>query len=503
MTEHVHPERRKKLDELRSRGIVPYAHKFESPRPIAEVIEEFERENPEGTAKEDEKPLSARIAGRIMARRDFGKAMFLDLKDRSGRMQAYLRKNDIGDEAFDAMSAVDLGDFIGVEGQVGRTQKGETTIFATGYTFLTKSLRPLPEKWHGLRDVETRYRKRYVDLFTNDHVADIFRTRAAVIQSLRRFLDDRGFIEVETPMMHPIAGGAAARPFVTHHNALDMRLYLRVAPELYLKRLLVGGLERVYELNRNFRNEGISPRHNPEYTMLEAYCAYFDYQDLMDLIEEMICAAAEPLLGPELKCPAIEGDERQVSLARPWRRAKYADLFEEATGVGLRDTEGVLRVAAEMKSDVEGRDPIAVAGEIFEEKVEPGLFDPVFVYDYPAEISPLSKCRVDDPSTAERFELFARNMELVNAFSELNDPIDQEERFIKQVESKDEEAPAEVDFDYVEALEHGMPPAGGLGIGIDRLTMLFTGTHNIREVILFPLLRHQSDGASAEPDTGD
>ncbi len=509
MTSSIHPDRRKKLDALRELGVNPYANRYEAPRPIADVLREFAKKNPQAAPAEGDEAAAApaesvrvegvRVAGRVMALRDHGKSIFLELKDRTGRMQVYLRKNDIGDEAFEKLGLVDLGDFLGADGDVDKTRKGEITIFATGFTFLSKALQPIPEKWHGLRDVETRYRKRYVDLFANDEVAEAFRVRAMIIRRLRRFLDDQGFTEVETPMMHPIAGGAAARPFVTHHNTLDMQLYLRIAPELYLKRLLVGGMERVYEINRNFRNEGISTRHNPEYTMLEAYCAYADYNDLMDLVERMIVDAAEPMFGEEPKIPTPDG--RTLDLSRPWRRAKYRDLFQEATGVDMNDRDAVVAYAKSIGIDVEGdRDFHAIANDVFEEKVEPDLFEPTFVYDYPVEISPLSKCREDDPSTAERFELFIRNMEMVNAFSELNDPIDQEERFRRQVDSKDEEAPAEVDYDYVTALEHGMPPAAGLGLGVDRLAMIFTNAQSIRDVILFPLLRHQASGG--EPDAG-
>jgi len=488
MTSHIHPDRLSKLEELRRRGVSPYAHRFEDPRPIDDVKRDFLEKNPEGS--EESRTVGARVAGRVMARRDHGKSMFLDLKDRSGTIQAYLRKNIVGEEAYDLLSLVDLGDFLGVEGSVDRTRMGEVTIFAESYRFLTKALQPIPEKWHGLRDVEIRYRKRYVDLFANDEVAQVFRARATIVRCLRKFLDERGFIEVETPMMHPIAGGAAARPFVTHHHTLDMRLYLRVAPELYLKRLLVGGLERVYELNRSFRNEGISTRHNPEYTMLEAYCAYVDYRFLMDLVEEMIVRAAEALFGEDPKVPAAQ--DRELDLTRPWRRARYRDLFRDATGLDLEEErEAVLERARQAGFETEGRHYHAAANDLFEAEVEPGLFQPTFVYDYPVEISPLSKARADDPSTAERFELFLRNMEIVNAFSELNDPVDQEERFRRQVESKDEEAPAEVDLDYVEALEQGMPPAGGLGLGVDRLTMVLTNQSSIRDVILFPLLRPQ------------
>jgi lysyl-tRNA synthetase class 2 len=480
-----HADRRAKLEELRARGIAPYAHKYEDAAPIGGVVAGFDEEH----------PGEARIAGRIMAVRRHGKAMFADLKDHSGRMQAYFKRDVLGEESFDLLRLVDLGDFLGVRGPVGKTRTGEVTIFVDEWTFLTKALRPIPEKWHGLKDVELRYRRRYVDLFANDEVASVFRTRSAVVRGLRAYLDARGFLEVETPMMHSIAGGAAARPFVTHHNTLDMQLYLRVAPELYLKRLLVGGLDRVYELNRSFRNEGISTRHNPEYTMLEAYCAYADYRDCMDLVEEMICNVAESILGPEMRVPA--GEDGSIDLRPPWRREKYRDLFLDAAKIELEDREGVLALAARKEIPTGDRDFHAVANDLFEELVEPGLVQPTFVYDYPTAISPLSKSRADDPTTAERFELFIRSMELVNAFSELNDPMDQEARFRAQVESRDPEAPAKVDLDYVEALEHGMPPAAGLGLGVDRLTMLLTNSASIRDVILFPLLR-PSEGDETE-----
>jgi len=477
MSTTPHPDRLAKLEGLRALGVNPYAHKYEGIRPIGEVLSSFV-ENEE---------VEVRVAGRIMGSRSHGKSMFVDLKDRTGKIQVYLKKDSLGEESYAVLKMVDLGDFLGVRGRVGKTRTGEVTIFAEEWTLLTKALQPIPEKWHGLRDVELRYRRRYVDLFSNDEVAEIFRMRTRIVRELRHFLDDRGFLEVETPMMHPIAGGATARPFVTHHNTLDMDLYLRVAPELYLKRLLVGGFERVYELNRSFRNEGISTRHNPEYTMLEAYCAYVDYAWLMDFVEEMICSVATAVLGPGAKISGGEGAE--IDLARPWKRARYRDLFREAVGVDLDDRDGV--AAAARKHDIapDGRGHHALANDLFEALVEPGLSRPTFVYDYPVEISPLAKCREDEPGTAERFELFIRNMEIVNAFSELNDPIDQERRFRAQVETRDPEAPAKVDVDYVRALQHGMPPAGGLGLGVDRLTMLLANAESIREVILFPLLR--------------
>ena len=478
-------ERRDKADQLAALGFDPCGQKYPDPEPIEEVRSRC----PEQDVDAADAPR-ARAAGRVMRFRDHGKVVFLDLADRTGSIQVYIRKQDVGDDDFRIVKLLDLGDHLGVEGTVRKTRKGEISIFATGLTFLGKALLPIPEKWHGLRDVELRYRRRYVDLFANPAVREVFVRRAAVVRELRFYLDSRRFLEVETPMMHPIAGGAAARPFVTHLNVLDMPLYLRIAPELYLKRLLVGGLERVYEINRNFRNEGMSPRHNPEFTMLEVYQAYADYQDMMDLTEGLVAAAAR-LVSDDL---SITYQGTALDFSPPFRRARYHDLFEEAVGCSFHDRE---RVEARARA-LEVWNPAAPyeknANEVFEHLVEPTLVQPTFVYDYPRAICPLTKTRRDQPDIAERFELFIHRMELANAFTELNDPVDQEARFRAQVNTHDEEAPAEVDHDYVRALAHGMPPAGGLGVGIDRLIMLLTDAASIKDVILFPFMKRIEEG---------
>ena len=474
----VPEERTKKLETMRERGINPYANRYEPTQPVAAALSAIEK----GTAG------TVRVAGRLVAIRHHGKSAFLKLKDGTGTIQIYFQRDRLGEEVYKTYKLLDLGDFIGVEGEGGRTRTEELTIFADSFTVLTKSLLPPPEKWHGLRDVELRYRHRYVDLFANDEVTKVFRLRSQVVSEMRRFMEGRQFLEVETPMMHPIAGGATARPFTTHHNTLDMELFLRIAPELYLKRLLVGGLDRVFEVNRSFRNEGISPRHNPEYTMLEAYQAYADYTDMMELTESLIKHLVRTVLGESTTSLQYQG--RDVSIDGDWARRGYGDLLQEHAGLGLdASPEQVSAAAKKLGIETEGVEHWKLLNEIFEKKVEPTLTDPTFVIDYPVQISPLSKTKADDPAIAERFELFISSMEIVNAFSELNDPLDQEDRFRRQVESRDEEAPAEVDLDYVNALLYGMPPAGGMGLGVDRLVMLLTDSPSIRDVILFPLLR--------------
>jgi len=478
-------ERMDKVRRLVSLGVDPFGHRYDGVEPIAAVRARCPEED-----VEDAEAPRARAAGRIMRMRDHGKVVFLDIVDRSGAIQVYIKKNIIGDEAFEVVKCLDLGDHLGVDGGVKKTKKGEVSIFATGLEYLGKALLPIPEKWHGLKDVEIRYRRRYVDLFANPEVRDAFVKRAALIRNIRGYLDARGFLEVETPMMHPIAGGATARPFVTHLNVLDMPLYLRIAPELYLKRLLVGGLERVYEINRNFRNEGMSPRHNPEFTMLEVYQAYADYQEMMDLTEGLVVEAARNHAGGT----RIEYQGTPIDLTPPFRRARYHDLFREAAGFDFGDREKVAARAKELEVWDAEAPPDKVAGEVFEALVEPTLVNPTFVYDYPKVLCPLTKASRSEPDVAERFELFIHRMELANAFTELNDPVDQEARFKAQVATRDEEAPAEVDYDYVRALAHGMPPAGGLGVGIDRLVMLLTDAASIKDVILFPFMRKVEEG---------
>jgi lysyl-tRNA synthetase class 2 len=439
-------------------------------------------------------------SGRILAIRSFGKANFLVLSDGKARIQVYIRQDSLAPLDFRVFKLLDLGDFVGVGGHLFRTKTHELTIWASALTFLAKCLIPLPEKWHGLQDIELRYRQRYLDLAVNAESRQVFEVRARVVAAIRAFLDARGFLEVETPMMQPIAGGALARPFVTHHNALDLDLFLRIAPELYLKRLLVGGIERVYEINRNFRNEGISTQHNPEFTMLEFYQAYSDYQALMDMTEEMLATVARQATGQD---EATFG-EHVISFRPPYARLSLrraaADEASRRLGVAvsetdLRDQARALDVARRLGVALEGRaGPGQIAMTIFEELLERSLIQPTFVFDFPTEVSPLSKQKPDDPETVERFELYAGGFELANAFSELNDPAEQRRRFEQQLSERargDQEAHA-MDDDYIRALEFGMPPAGGEGVGIDRLVMVLTNRRSIRDVILFPLLRPQA-----------
>ncbi len=482
-------QRFKKLEELRAAGRRPYAGRFDANARSNELHNKYQN-----ASKDDLKNTRVEvvIAGRIMAMRSFGKACFCHVQDGSGRIQVYFQKNILGEESYNHFKKLDIGDFIGVKGVLFRTNTNELTIEAGDFTLLSKSLRPLPEKWHGLTDVELRYRQRYVDLIVNPGVRDVFVLRTKIIQAVRSFLNSMGYIEVETPMMQTIPGGATARPFKTHHNALNMDLYLRIAPELYLKRLLVGGFERVYEINRNFRNEGISTRHNPEFTMLEFYTAYADYKDLMDMTEQMIGAIAMEVLGKA----EVEYENQKISLAPPWKRITFFDSLREA-GVPdeiLGDPDKARKHAAKLGANLKGGEPLGkLLNEMFEALVEPRLVQPTFITDYPTDISPLSKRREDNPAVVERFELFIAGREMANAFSELNDPVDQKDRFLKQVserEAGDEEAHL-MDEDFVRALEYGMPPAAGEGIGIDRLVMLLTGASSIRDVILFPQMKKE------------
>ncbi|MGQ9558285.1 MAG: lysine--tRNA ligase [Desulfurispora sp.] len=473
--------RREKLADLRARGIEPYGEKYERTHVSRQIIDNYDSlEGQEVT-----------IAGRIISRRVQGKAGFAHLQDGAGKIQVYARLNDMGEEAYDLFTRLDIGDIIGVQGKVFKTRMGEITVAIKDFQLLAKSLRPLPEKWHGLKDVELRYRQRYVDLIVNPEVKETFVLRSKIIQAIRNYLEQQGFLEVETPMMHPIAGGAAARPFITHHNALDMKLYLRIAPELYLKRLLVGGFEKVYEINRNFRNEGISTKHNPEFTMLELYQAYADYQDMMQLTESMISEVSLKTLGTT----KVVYEDAHIDLTPPWNRLPMLEAVQKYSGLNFGEikTDAAARLAArEIGVEVEEQDTWgSVLNKVFEDKVEPNLIQPTFITDYPVEISPLAKRMSDRPGLTYRFELFIYGREMANAFSELNDPLDQKERFLKQVEKRkagDEEAHM-MDEDYITALEYGMPPAGGLGIGIDRLVMLLTNSSSIRDVILFPLMR--------------
>lgn len=473
--------RRDKLEELRAMGIDPFGQRFDRDTNALEVQNNF-------TGLEGQ---TVKIAGRIMSKRRHGKAGFANLQDLSGHIQLYFRQDDLGEQKYDLFKKLDIGDILGITGEVFRTQKGEISIHARDLVYLSKSLHPLPEKWHGLKDVELRYRQRYVDLIVNPEVKEVFVKRSRVIKEMRNYMDERGFLEVETPMMHPIAGGAVARPFITHHNALDMNLYLRIAPELYLKRLIVGGLEKVYEINRNFRNEGISTRHNPEFTMMEVYQAYADYEVMMDLTENMIATVVERVNGSMV----VEMEGQRIDFTPPWQRISMLEAIEKYTGVNftaIKTDEEARTAARSLNMEVNGETTRGdLINEVFEEFVEEKLIQPTFVYGHPLEISPLAKKNADNPQFTDRFEVFIMQREIANAFSELNDPIDQKERFQKQVEKRtkgDGEAHM-MDEDYINALEYGMPPAGGLGIGIDRLVMLITSSPSIRDVILFPTLR--------------
>jgi lysyl-tRNA synthetase class 2 len=479
--------RRKKLAELRALGPA-YPNGFRPPDTAAALAARYANTP---AAELDASPITAGIAGRLMARRDFGKAAFVQLQDRSGRLQVYVRQDEVGEDGFRTFRQLDLGDVAGFEGRLFRTKTGELTLLAATVRYLAKALRPLPEKWHGLQDVELRYRQRYLDLLVNPDVQSVFRRRAEIIAAVRRFFTDRGFLEVETPMMQPIAGGALARPFVTHHNALDLDLYLRIAPELYLKRLLVGGFERVFELNRNFRNEGISTEHNPEFTMLEFYEAYATYEDLMATTEELFASLARELTGDV----RLRYGSHEIDLTPPWARLSVKDGVARATGLDAGAVDDVDRLRAFAGAHgialPEGAPYGKVLTEVFEKTVEATLVQPTFVVDYPVEVSPLARQSERDPALVDRFELIIAGRELANGFSELNDPDEQRARFEAQLRARrggDEEAHA-MDEDYVRALEHGMPPAAGEGVGIDRLVMLLTDSPSIRDVILFPQLR--------------
>ena len=481
-------QRIKKLDLLREAGVAPYGTRFDTKDRAGDLIRLHGQKTKETLEQER---ISCTVAGRIVALRRFGKAAFAVLQDGSERLQTYLKKDLLSPQAYTVTEQLDLGDWIGVTGILFRTKTNEFTVEVHELTFLSKALRPLPEKWHGLTDVETRYRQRYVDLIANPDVHGIFAMRSRIITGIREFLIERSFLEVETPMMHPIPGGATAKPFVTHHNALGVDLYLRIAPELYLKRLIVGGFPRVFEINRNFRNEGISTIHNPEFTMLEFYVSYADYQDLIRLTEELISSLAQQLLGTTV----IEYQGKTINLAPPWRRWSYHQAILEVNGLAptvLTDREEALAAAKQLNVPVDPKWPLFnIVNEIFEETVEPRLEQPTFITDYPIEISPLARRKDADPALTDRFELYIAGREIANAFSELNDPLDQRERFEGQAaqrEAGNEEAHV-VDEDFLRALEYGMPPTAGEGIGIDRLIMLFTNQASIRDVVLFPQLR--------------
>jgi lysyl-tRNA synthetase class 2 len=481
-------QRRQKAAELAELGTSLYANDFKPTHAIREILAAGERITEEAEAGQGP---SYTIAGRVMFLRKMGKASFLQIQDETGRLQLYVKRDVVGEEPYALFKKLDIGDIAGFSGTLFRTKTGELTLQAASVRLVTKSLRPLPEKFHGLTDVETRYRQRYVDLIVNPEVRDTFRKRVEIIRLIRDFLVNRGFLEVETPMMQPIAGGATAKPFKTHHNALGMDLYLRIAPELYLKRLLVGGFEKVFEINRNFRNEGLSTRHNPEFTMLEFYQAFANYQDLMDLTEEMVSWIAAEVTGSM----AITYQGQEVDLSPPWQRYSMDQALTQVAGIPaaiLADPKMVLALAKEKGIELEPQaGPGKAKTELFELLVEEKLVNPTFITAYPTEVSPLARRNETDPTVTDRFELFITGREIANAFSELNDPIDQKERLAKQIaeRGKDEEIFPVLDEDFVRALEYGMPPAAGEGIGIDRLVMLLTDSPSIRDVILFPHLR--------------
>ena len=467
-------QRQQKLSLIAEMGIDPYGGRYDLAEPADDIKSRF---------KDGDDTQRAKCAGRIVLLRDIGKLIFMTLRDSSGTIQVGLSKK-LMEKQWALAKLLELGDIIGAEGKLGKTKTGEITIWTEDVTLLGKSLCQPPEKFHGLADIDLRYRQRYVDLWANPEVMERFKKRSAIISSVRDFLKQRGFLEVETPMMQTVAGGAAARPFTTHHNSLDLDLFLRIAPELFLKRLLVGGMEKVFEINRNFRNEGLSRWHNPEFTMLELYHAYADYNVMIDLTEELISQLVEKHCDTQ----KLEFDGKTIDFARPWRRATYAELLKEYSGCDIDDISALRKRAQKLDLDEKDIDDVVVINEVFENTVENNLVDPTFVIDYPAALCPLTKRKKNDPKYAERFELYAGKMELANAYTELNDPAVQEENFKIQLRGQ-EESMATMDEDFVMALKYGMPPAGGLGIGIDRLIMILTSAASIRDVVLFPLLK--------------
>lgn len=482
--------RRDKMNSLREKGMDPFGKRFERTHLTQQLISEYGELEKEDI---DARNVSVKIAGRIMTKRGKGKAGFAHLQDLAGQIQIYVRQDAIGEEAYAIFDTADLGDIIGIEGTLFKTKVGELSIKAENFVFLTKALRPLPEKFHGLKDVEQRYRQRYLDLITSNESKTTFINRSRIIQSMRRYLDGQGYLEVETPLMHSIAGGASARPFITHHNALDMQLYMRIAIELHLKRLIVGGLEKVYEVGRVFRNEGISTRHNPEFTMLELYEAYADYRDIMSLTENLVAHIAQDVLGTT----TVKYGEYEIDLKPEWKRLHMVDAIKEHTGVDFwkqMSTDEARAFAKEHNVAITDHMQYGhIVNEFFEQKVEEHLIQPTFIYGHPVDVSPLAKKNDEDPRFTDRFELFIVAREHANAFTELNDPIDQRERFEAQLKEKEQgnDEAHEMDDDFIEALEYGMPPTGGLGIGIDRLVMLLTNSPSIRDVLLFPLMRHR------------
>lgn len=478
----IEKKRKELVDYLKSSGLNPFGKRFETEFSNKEIKEKFENLK--------ERTISAR--GRIIAIRGHGKASFITVRDFSGDLQFYVRLDNVGDEKYDFFKKViDIGDFIGASGVLFKTHTEEITLEVKDFILLTKSIRILPEKWHGLKDSEIRYRKRYLDIISNREILDLFVKRSKIINEMRNFLSQRGFIEVETPMLQVIPGGASAKPFITRYIALDQDMYLRIAPELFLKRLIIGGFEKVFEINRNFRNEGISTKHNPEFTMLEAYWAYADYDDVMNLTENLI----QSLVNSVLESPEVEYKGKLINFKSPYKKIKFDEALKEYAGISVSDIRNATDLKALLNNlQIKMEKPVTIGNvinEIFDKKVEINFIQPTFVYDFPIEISPLAKRTEDDPHMVYRFEIFIGGLEIGNAFSELNDPLDQYERFKDQLEAKNkgEEETQEMDMDYIEAMEYGLPPTGGLGIGIDRLVMLLTGKDSIREVILFPQLK--------------
>ncbi|MBU4202866.1 MAG: lysine--tRNA ligase [Acidobacteria bacterium] len=483
--------REENLKNLAAQGVDVFPHRVDVTDRIHNIVSRCRDMSAEALQADE---VRVKVPGRIVAVRKMGRATFFHIADSREKLQVYIREDKIGKDLYQRFTLLDIGDILSVEGPLFKTRTGELTVMAESYTFLAKCLHPLPEKWHGLQDVELRYRRRYLDLIMNPEQAEVFRVRSTVIRQTRRFFDERGYIEVETPMMQALPGGALARPFKTFHNALGIDLYLRIAPELYLKRLVVGGLERVYEINRSFRNEGISTEHNPEFTMLEFYQAYADYNDMMNLTEELITGLAETIVGKE----KIPWQEKEISLQRPWKRIKLLDALAESSGLSrerLENREEIIALASDLAPDKTFLSYGNALDVLFDKYVKPNILHPTFITHLPKEVSPLAKASPENPEEAERFELMMGGMEIANGFSELTDPVEQRLRFEQQAEERkkgDEESHV-VDMDYVQALEYGLPPTGGDGIGIDRLVMLLTDRRSIREVILFPLLRPKQE----------
>jgi len=487
--DRITQQRRQKLDRIRGRGINPYPYGYHRSHTTQQAIALLKQQ--EDSGKTEASPVN--IAGRIMANRPMGKTSFLDIRDGSGKIQLYFRSDLLGEASYKLLKDIDIGDIIGVSGKLLRTKSGEPTLEVENYTLLAKSLQPLPEKWHGLSDIDKRYRQRYLDLIANTEVKEIFQVRSQVIAAIRQFLNQRGFLEVETPVLQPSAGGALARPFTTHHHTLDQDFYLRIAHELHLKRLIIGGFDKVYELGRTFRNEGISTKHNPEFTMLESYEAYADYNDVMNMVEEMVSEISRQVLGTD----KVEFGGNTLSLKPPWQRLELRQAIIKYSGIDFDqypDADSLRAAMLKLKMEVDPqKDRGRLIDELISTFVEPNMIQPTFILDYPVEMSPLAKTKPDDDRLVERFEAFAGGMEIANAFTELNDPIEQRQRFLQQQRERQAEGEEveTIDEDFLLALEYGMPPTGGLGVGIDRLVMLLTNQQSIREVILFPQLREK------------